>query len=253
MLRSKVSAGGLAILVAMNERVVIPSVTGVDLELEIAGPGGRSYAYTIDWHIRLLLAVAWWALGTFLFFGGIEFVEQDDPEFSPYMFTVLIPAAALYVLYHPVLEVAMRGRTPGKRIAGIRIVNLAGETPSVGALLIRNLLRLVDSLPTGYIVGLVATVITKNSVRIGDLAAGTLLIYEDSNDTGMQQLQFSQATVDRHGIDNAELISELLARWDQLAPSVRNNLATKLLTNIHDKPPAAVSDAQLHQLLKANA
>ena len=237
----------------MNERIVIPSVTGVDLELEIAGPGGRSYAYTIDWHIRLLLGIAWWALGTFLYFGSLELIDPDDPGFSTYSFTVLIPAIALYALYHPVLEIAMRGRTPGKRIAGVRIVNLAGETPSVGALLIRNLLRLIDSLPTGYIVGLTATVITRHSVRIGDLAAGTLLIYEDPKDTGMQKLQFSQDSVNRHGIDNAELVSELLERWNALAPEVRTKLATQLLTKIHGQAPAAVSDAQLHQLLQADA
>lgn len=237
----------------MNERIVIPSVTGVDLELEIAGPGGRSYAYTIDWHIRVLLAIAWWALGTFLLQGSLDLIDSDSAGFSAYSFTVLIPAGALYMLYHPVLEILMRGRTPGKRIAGIRIVNLAGETPSIGALLIRNLLRLLDSLPMGYIVGLITTVFTTNSVRIGDLAAGTLLVYEESKDTGMQQLQFGQQSVERHGIDKAELIGELLARWDELAPSTRNQLATQLLTKIHGQPPAAVSDAQLHQLLTANA
>lgn len=237
----------------MNERIVIPSVTGVDLELEVAGPGGRSYAYTIDWHIRILLAIAWWSLGTYIFRGNLELIDGDSPDYSAYIFTVQIPAAALYMLYHPVLEILMRGRTPGKRIAGIRIVSLAGETPSIGALLIRNLLRLLDSLPAGYIVGLVTTVFTKNSVRIGDLAAGTLLVYEEAKDTGMQQLKFGQQSIEQHGIDNAELIGELLARWDALAPSTRNQLATQLLTKIHGQPPAAVSDAQLHQLLTASA
>lgn len=237
----------------MNENITIPSVTGIDLELKVAGPGGRSYAYTIDWHIRILLAIAWWATGTFLLLGAMKIIEPEDSNYDTYAFTVLLPAIALYVLYHPVLEIAMRGRTPGKRIAGVRIVNLAGETPSVGALLIRNLLRLIDSLPTGYIVGLTTAVFTKNSVRIGDIAAGTLLVYEEPQHAGMQQLKFSENSVEQHGIDNAELVGELLGRWDALAPDVRVQLATKLLTNIHGKPPAGVSAEQLHQLLQDNA
>ncbi len=47
----------------MESIVRIPSVTGVDVELKIAGPGGRSYAFVIDWHIRFLAAVAWFLGG----------------------------------------------------------------------------------------------------------------------------------------------------------------------------------------------
>ena len=50
----------------------------------------------------------------------------------------------------------MRGRTPGKRMAGVRIVARDGGAPSVGALLVRNVFRLIDSLPLLYGVGLVA-------------------------------------------------------------------------------------------------
>ena len=42
-----------------DEQLSVQSVTGVDLTLKLAGPGTRSYAFVIDWHIRLLLACAW--------------------------------------------------------------------------------------------------------------------------------------------------------------------------------------------------
>ena len=45
-------------------QVTLPSITGVDVELRIAGVGSRSYAFVIDWHIRLILALAWWVVGT---------------------------------------------------------------------------------------------------------------------------------------------------------------------------------------------
>ena len=70
---------------------------------------------------------------------------------------VVAPAAAIYFLYHLVLEMAMHGRTPGKRMAGMHIVARDGSSPSIGALLTRNVFRLVDCFPLVYGVGLVAT------------------------------------------------------------------------------------------------
>ena len=102
------------------------------------------------------------------------------------LYAGLLPAAAIYFLYHPLLEILMQGRTPGKRMAGIRIVTERALTPDAGALIIRNVFRLVDSLPAFYLFGLVVAMFTARQVRIGDLAAGTLLIY----DTGKRSLNF---------------------------------------------------------------
>src|SRR5450631_2203760 len=159
-----------------DDRLSVESVTGVDLTLNIAGPGSRSYAFVIDWHIRLLLALAW-LCGSWLLVKIIGVTLSPAAASSKLMAIVaLAPAAGIYLFYHPVLEVLMRGRTPGKRRAGVRIVTRNGGTPSLGALLIRNIFRLVDSLPFFYVVGLASCFITEQRVRIGDLAAGTLLV-----------------------------------------------------------------------------
>ena len=60
---------------------------------------------------------------------------------------IFLPTSLIYLLYHPLVELAMRGRTPGKRMAGVRIVNRQGGTPSSLAILIRNGFRLIDCLP----------------------------------------------------------------------------------------------------------
>ena len=73
-------------------------------------------------------------------------------------YIVVLPSLALYFLYHPILEVLMKGRTPGKRIAGVRLVKRDGGVPGVGALLIRNVFRLIDSLPFAYCIGLATTI-----------------------------------------------------------------------------------------------
>src|SRR5665213_1165564 len=138
-----------------TDSLIVTSPTGVDVELAIAGPGSRAYAFIIDWHIRLLIAVTW--------FAGAAYFLTKNPDFakhSPVTAGLLtgLPPAAIYFLYHPVLEMMMHGRTPGKRMAGVRIVNRQGGTPSMLAILIRNAFRLVDCLPVVYAVGLTTTV-----------------------------------------------------------------------------------------------
>lgn len=214
----------------MQSRLDISSATGVDVQLRIAGPGARSYAFTIDWHIRLLLALAWFVVASLAYAGSLQFPGEESGNFPTYMLVVVVPAIALYALYHLFLEIIMRGRTPGKRMAGVRIVTVDGQEPGFLALFIRNLLRLIDSLPAAYMIGLVVTIATKNSVRIGDLAAGTLLIYEtDARGDDLQAAPVSPEAIARFGLQKAELAQDLLNRWDKLENERRVDLAIRLL------------------------
>ena len=165
-----------------NPELKVDATTGVEVTLPIAGAGGRSYAFIIDWHIRVLLALAWWLVAAAGFSGGFTSAGSGAGADSVARFLLItLPPLAIYFLYHPILEIAMRGRTPGKRMAGIRIVTRDGASPGVGALLIRNAFRLIDSLPAFYCLGLGFVISTAQHVRIGDLAAGTLLVYDKAD------------------------------------------------------------------------
>jgi uncharacterized RDD family membrane protein YckC len=207
-----------------TEELNIRGLTGVDITLRVAGPGTRAYAFIIDWHIRLLVALAWVLAGLLvgLIVGG-DFKKDALPLFF------IAPALLIYFLYHPVLEVLMRGRTPGKRMAGARIVTLEGETPGTGALLMRNLFRLIDSLPVAYLVGLVCCIFTAQRVRIGDLAAGTLLILDDPKATRSLALVGMAAQNSRLEPDVATLVQDLIDRWAELKEDRRESLARELL------------------------
>lgn len=214
----------------MDTILTIPSVTGVDLELRIAGPGARSYAFIIDWHIRLLAAAAWFLVTVFVagFIAGTNGLGGLATVPSTYPLIVILSSLAIYFLYHPVLEVLMNGRTPGKRMAGVRLVNGAGGTPGIGALLIRNVFRLVDSLPVFYVVGLATTMVNRQALRIGDIAAGTILVYDAAEDEGILT-RIGGPAVERLGLKRAQLVAELLERWPRLNPDVRSTLARQLL------------------------
>jgi uncharacterized RDD family membrane protein YckC len=236
----------------VNDTVRIASVTGVDLALKVAGPGARSYAFVIDWHFRLLLALAWLLMGLLATSDGLSWAEAGQGR-QVVVLVALFPAGAIYFLYHPLLEVLMQGRTPGKRIAGVRIMMQDGRIPGVIPLLIRNVLRLLDSLPAGYVIGLVTTMLTRNSVRIGDLAAGTILVYEDPGVHGTAAaLARDQQAIARHGLDRAELARELLERWFELAPEARIRLSRQLLTELGDPPPDGAGDRDLKGRLETH-
>lgn len=218
----------------MNNSIKISSATGVDLQMNIAGAGARSYAFVIDWHIRVLLALAWWIVMHFLIVGSFSLVERESDFFYEYVFLAMLPAAGIYFLYHPVLEILMRGRTPGKRIAGVRVVTLDAEAPGLLAHLIRNLLRLLDSLPAGYVIGLAAAMLTEKSVRIGDMAAGTVLIYDsDARGEKLNSAPVDPDAIKLYGLAKAELGQDLLDRWDSLEDTRRMELALKLLANLN--------------------
>lgn len=205
----------------------VDSVTGIDVSLPIAGPGARSYAFIIDWHIRLVLALAWYVVAALICNGGFSLAAPAGHELR-WLGLALAPALVIYFLYHPVVEIAMRGRTPGKRSAGIRVVTRSGGPPGAGALLVRNVFRLIDSLPVGYGVGLTLMVLTRESLRCGDMAGGTLLVYEHRiADTEL--LQDAAQRLGKLDTAGAEIAADLLQRWTSLVPEARIRLARQLL------------------------
>jgi uncharacterized RDD family membrane protein YckC len=214
-----------------DELLSVRSATGVDLMLRIAGPGNRSYAFLIDWHIRLLLACAWLLLASFVFKLSLS-ARSHDALLS------LLPAAVIYFLYHPIVEVAMRGRTPG-----------------TSALLIRNIFRTIDSLPALYVVGLMSCFLTAHRVRIGDMAAGTVLVLDDA--AAAQSLGRLEALASGAGLPLGalELVDQILERWPSLESRNRMQIARSLLARLQPGTDAAhwagLDDAELNARLAA--
>jgi uncharacterized RDD family membrane protein YckC len=182
-----------------------------------------------------VLVTAWYVVATLLYNGRWSLATPDDPEGTWYLY-VALPATLIYLLYHTVLELAMRGRTPGKRMAGIRIVARNGSAPTVAAQLVRNVFRLIDSFPIGYGVGLFTCLVTRDHVRVGDLAAGTLMIYENRHTLATRGLPPSGAGR-RLDVTTSELVDELLERWPTLEAGARTRLARSLLERATGNAP----------------
>ena len=234
--------------------ITLRSVTGVDVELQIAGPGSRSYAFVIDWHIRVLFAVLWFmvAAGFFGFWSGNFSMAGGGGRF---LMISALPAVVIYFVYHPIIELIMSGRSPGKRIAGIRVVTREGELPSVGAILLRNLFRLLDALPIFYVVGLVCVMFSRQHVRVGDMAAGTVLVIDAIEADPSLAILGGTAAAGTLNPQAFELLHELLERWSTLDDATRRDLARALLAKIDPQVPAdtlaASGSADLHARLRA--
>ena len=147
----------------LEDRIVIATPEGLELQLVLAGVGSRFIAAAIDLVLQLLLIVLA-ALVALALIGGVAGRA------------VLLIAVFTVFLYDIPFEVLAGGRTPGKRLNHLRVVRDGGGPVNVTASFIRTLLRLIDFLPSAYLVGVTSILISKRNCRLGDLAAGTLVI-----------------------------------------------------------------------------
>lgn len=137
---------------------------GILLELRPAGLSARVYAYALDGLIRLAILYA--ALIGLAFLGGLGVA----------LWLILI--FVLEWLYPVVFELTPSGATPGKRVFGLRVVMDNGLPVTAAASFTRNLLRAADFLPLVYGFGIVSVLLRPDCKRLGDIAAGTLVLHE---------------------------------------------------------------------------
>ncbi len=143
---------------------------GVEIRLRMAGPLLRAGAYGIDLLIRLIVLIGG-AVGLGL--AGMAIGGKVAQGL------ILLAWFLLDWLYPVVFEAGKRGATPGKRAMGLRVVQETGSPITLGQAVVRNFLRFIDGMPFfSYAFGLTSCLATKRFQRLGDLAAGTLVIYD---------------------------------------------------------------------------
>lgn len=135
----------------------------IDLDIRVAGPLVRGQAFLLDSFIRLLIQML---VSLLLIFWGNAGIGL-----------LLIITFALEWFYPVLFEVLRHGQTPGKRVMQIAVVNDDNTPVGWSASIVRNFLRIVDFLPMNHVAGLVCMTLNRDFKRIGDLAAGTLVVY----------------------------------------------------------------------------
>ncbi len=233
----------------MRDILSIDTPENVTFGYEVAGIGSRVVAYGLDFIFR-------WTpfLALLLIFFLAGFVFQDLLELGTAMLIVMgVAFIALHMLYFIVFEAWMRGQTPGKRLAGIRVVMDNGRPAPMAPIIARNLMRLIDSPPPlGHAIGLIVMFVNRKSQRLGDLVAGTVAVKERAyskksvEELGYALREYNEPSVELGvllGHEEYELVQRYLTRLPTLASERRDALGKEILEAVLARQSASAAQA----------
>jgi uncharacterized RDD family membrane protein YckC len=227
----------------LSQRVIsIRTPENIELSYALAGPGSRAAAYMIDLLIMFGVCQILVNLFVYVFALILSAVGGEGNVWASAIATLLF--FALYNGYFILLEWLMNGQTPGKRLLHIRVIKQGGYALRFFDTLLRNLLRIVDFLPLFYGVGLISLLFTRDSQRLGDLVAGTLVVYQEPVETeslladfpAPQESEPPLPAVQLEAVPNEAitLAAQYLRSRSELAPRPRQELGAELVDLIHE-------------------
>jgi uncharacterized RDD family membrane protein YckC len=234
----------------VEERLDIDTPEGVVFDYQVAGIGSRFIAALID---TIILTVLLW-----IFSCASSATMGFLPELGSWAaaWLILISSVLLWG-YYIFFELIWNGQSPGKRRAGLRVIRVDGTPITLVDSLIRNLVRIIDFLPFLYALGLVTMFFNAQARRLGDYAAGTLVVKEqrDVTLTSLTQSSWSgPPTALNLSQDDYRLVTEFLERRyelrnrDELALRIAAAVAAKL--GLPQPTSAAEAEALLTRLAR---
>lgn len=212
----------------------------IALELPLAGIGSRFLALAIDTLIQFVVYLITGLIFVFAMPLGSSVLSFLPKLLGPSL--AIFIAFAVYWGYFAFFEAIWKGQTPGKRYAGIRVIKDSGRPIHTFEAITRNLMRAVDVLPGIYGVGLVSMICNKQSRRLGDWVAGTVVVHEKPTEdvrpswntsapvTGAPLPTLAQVTP-----EELILLETYLHRRDSLEKYVRLNTAIQIAERIKAK------------------
>ena len=221
-----------------------------------AGVGPRALAYMLDLLLRTLPILAAMLLLslTSTLFNFVDFLAASNIMVALFIILVFLLQWAYYVLF----ETFWNGRTPGKRVMGIRVVMDGGYPLTFAAAAVRNLLRIIDSLPMMYCFAILTSFINSRSKRLGDIAAGTIVIREEAFDvTYLEAIE--KASVPRDSLASSpfylspeatDLIARFMKRRTNFDVATRMKLASNIAAKIHGL--SGKTGGKMEELLREN-
>lgn len=158
-----------------TEKLIIETPEKILFTYNIGEIGTRTAAYLLDCLVQLLMIIA------FFLFGGLSLLSSDAFDKDQLLFYLAIIYILFFLFqwgYFVFFETVMNGKTPGKKICHLRVIRFDGDRLDFQSLVIRNLLRAADSIPFPFfnLLGGLVTIINKQNRRLGDLAAGTIVV-----------------------------------------------------------------------------
>jgi uncharacterized RDD family membrane protein YckC len=234
-----------------NYRVETPE--NIELVFELAGPGSRFCALAIDllllWLFVFVLAIIAGIAGLF---DASENIGDSDSGGSVWLTAAMIVVVAVAIFgYGFLFEWLLHGQTPGKRSMKLRVIRDDGTPATVLDLAIRNLVRIVDALPGFYAVGGLVALFSAQQKRLGDVAAGTIVVKEAELDyramvDKKQKIKPIPVEIGNTLLNPEELrlVRGFLNRRVELLPDARARLAEDLGRRLHAKHGGRYDDGE---------
>lgn len=225
-----------------EDKLAVLTPESVEFELKPADLGSRFIAILIDTIIQILLIIPVIVL--------IVLMEFLMPGKSNFNFLASWLTGLLFILlfilgfsgYHIFFELMWNGKTPGKRIASIKVIRDGGFPVEVTSSFIRNLIRIVDFVPFYYFAGIISIVLCKNKKRLGDIVAGTIVIKEYADIPPPVLLKHEECStginlscLEKITEHEYTLIRELLLRHEELDSNSRKSIASKIAEALIEK------------------
>jgi uncharacterized RDD family membrane protein YckC len=236
--------------VTAPEKLSIDTPEQVTLDFPLAGVGSF-LALAVDTLLQIATAMVV-ILGALALWRTLDFAGASAGPWTAAL--VVLVLFFVYYGYFAAFEAAWRGQTPGKRLIGLRVISTSGRPIHVDEALIRNLLRIVDQLPAIYGVGILSVLVTTRNQRLGDLAAGTVVVHEyaveeqaASDETRSSARPFGLRLAD----EEAMLIEAFLKRRRELDVFVRERRASEIASHMRRRLAIDVSGISDEALLEA--
>jgi uncharacterized membrane protein SpoIIM required for sporulation/uncharacterized RDD family membrane protein YckC len=233
----------------LRQQLGVETPEHVLLSFDLAGLGTRAAAAVVDLLILGLINAL-----VLVFAAAAGVTESWESGLGSWGAAIVILFFSLgYFLYFALFEALWHGRTPGKRSQGIRVVQDTGRPITANAAMVRNLLRIVDFVfPFGPLPGIGFVFFHPANKRLGDLAAGTIVVRERAAAWGLAPVAAppaasTAASVELGPPDLSEqefnLLDRFLGRADQLLPAVRARMASDLAHRLEGRIPRRTTDA----------
>jgi uncharacterized RDD family membrane protein YckC len=235
----------------VDARLEIETPERVRIVHDLAGIGSRFAAGLID---VLLLGTVFFALFLAVVIGASVALPKAQEARTAFGLAVFGAFSLLLSLYYIGFEWLWSGQTPGKRLFKLRVISEGGGPASPGAIFLRNVLRVADLLPGLAPYGLGGIVMFANgrSKRIGDFAAGTIVVRERQEALAAFQPAAGEMPGDALGPADLARVQAFVARAPQLLATRRGELARRIADDIAARHGVTADDAEwlLHALAR---
>ena len=256
------------------DQISIDTPELVAIEMPLAGIGSRFIALLVDYLIWCAGALIL-GLVSLVILPGIRAFSRLSAQWA-----IAIVIFAVFLVnwgYFTLFEAFWNGRTPGKRVARIRVIQQSGRAIGLFESMARNLVRYVDWIPGFYAVGVIAMFVTRQHQRLGDLAAGTIVVRDRDEDMPgwsepgartftaplfatlpapepQEALTLPAAGIARLSTADLEVLEGFFARRLDMSLTTRQALAQRMAAAIHAKSGLETPEgASVETFLEATA